>query len=51
MDTTLAKRFVGMYVNEDTLTQGRDVQEGLKELYELAYQAKLIPQNPTVRFI
>jgi len=30
LDMALGKRFVDMYVNEDTLTQGREVQEGLK---------------------
>ncbi len=51
LDTALTKRFVGMYVNDDTLNQGQEVQEGLKKLYELAYQANLIPQNPAVQFI
>ncbi len=51
LDTALAKRFVGMYVNDDTLAQGKEVQEGLKTLYSLAYQAKLIPTNPSINFI
>ena len=51
LDTTLGKRFVGMYVNEDTLAQGSEVQDGLKKLYDLAFQAKLIPQNPSITFI
>ena len=40
-----------MYVNEDTLTQGREVQEGLKKLYELAHRGNFIPQNPVLSFI
>jgi 1,4-dihydroxy-6-naphthoate synthase len=51
LDTALGKRFVGMYVNEDTLTQGREVQEGLKKLYELSYKRNLIPTSPVVEFI
>jgi 1,4-dihydroxy-6-naphthoate synthase len=51
LDTTLGKRFVGMYVNEDTLTQGQEVQEGLKKLYELSYKRNLIPSCPVVEFI
>lgn len=51
LDTALGKRFVGMYVNEDTLTQGKEVQEGLITLYTMAHEAKLIPTNPAVRFI
>lgn len=51
LDTTLAKQFVGMYVNEDTLNQGSEVQEGLRALYRLAYEAKLIPQTAQVRFL
>jgi len=51
LDTALGKRFVGMYVNEDTLAQGREVQEGLKKLYELAYRGNFIPQDPVLTFI
>jgi 5,8-dihydroxy-2-naphthoate synthase len=51
LDTALGKRFVGMYVNEDTLRQGKEVQEGLKKLYELSYQRNLIPSCPVVEFI
>jgi 1,4-dihydroxy-6-naphthoate synthase len=51
LDAALGKRFVGMYVNEDTLNQGKEVQEGLKKLYELAYQHKFIPKSPVLTFI
>jgi 1,4-dihydroxy-6-naphthoate synthase len=51
LDTTLGKRFVGMYVNDDTLQQGQEVLEGLKKLYALAYQGKFIPKNPVLTFI
>jgi len=51
LDMALGKRFVGMYVNEDTLAQGQEVQEGLRKLYDLAHLGKLIPQNPQLTFI
>ena len=51
LGTELGKQFVSMYVNEDTLTQGREVQEGLKKLYELAHRGNFIPQNPVLSFI
>ena len=51
LDMTLGQRFVGMYVNEDTLNQGKEVQEGLQKLYALAFQQKLIPKNPVLTFI
>jgi 1,4-dihydroxy-6-naphthoate synthase len=51
LDTALAKRFIGMYVNDDTLQQGGEVQEGLKQLYALAYHGNLIPKEPVLTFI
>jgi len=51
LDMTLGQRFVGMYVNDDTLNQGKEVQEGLNKLYELACQHKFIPKNPILTFI
>ncbi len=51
LDTELGKRFIGMYVNEDTLSQGQEVQKGLRELYDQAFRHKLIPQSPDLTFI
>lgn len=51
LDTSLAERFVGMYVNRDTLEQGEEVQEALRMLYEAAYHSKLIPHVPDLTFI
>ena len=39
-----------MYVNDDTLDQGKEVQEGLKTLYDLAYQGGFIPVKTDVTF-
>ena len=51
LDRSLGKRFIAMYVNEDTLMQGKDVQRGLEQLYSRAYAAGLIPNKPDLTFI
>jgi 1,4-dihydroxy-6-naphthoate synthase len=51
LDATLGKRFVGMYVNDDTLNQGEEVQKGLQELYDRAFQHQLIPNRPKLLFV
>jgi 1,4-dihydroxy-6-naphthoate synthase len=47
----LGKKFVGMYVNSDTLEQGEEVQQGLKRLYAEAFAHKLIPAKPALTFV
>jgi 1,4-dihydroxy-6-naphthoate synthase len=51
LDTKLGERFIGMYVNEDTLMQGKEVQDGLQQLYNLAFAAGFIPKKPDLTFI
>jgi len=51
LDTALGRRFIGMYVNDDTLNQGEEVQKGLQELYDQAFKHHLIPQRPALLFI
>jgi 1,4-dihydroxy-6-naphthoate synthase len=51
LNSSLGKRFIGMYVNQDTFEQGNDVVGGLKQLYNQAYNAKLIPQEPNLTLI
>ena len=51
LDKKLGDRFVGMYVNEDTLQQGAEVQAGLRKLYELAAQANFIPKSISLTFV
>jgi len=51
LDDALGKRFIGMYVNEDTLNQGPEVQRGLQTLYDRAYAKGIIPAKPVVQFI
>jgi 1,4-dihydroxy-6-naphthoate synthase len=51
LNTALGKRFIGMYVNEDTLQQGKEVQQGLEQLYSRAFAAGLLPHKPKLTFI
>jgi len=51
LNKDLADRFVGMYVNDDTLNQGAEVQQGLQRLYDEAFQRRLIPSKPTLQFV
>ncbi|QEE29018.1 ABC transporter substrate-binding protein [Terriglobus albidus] len=51
LDTSLANRFVGMYVNERTLNYGDDGREAIKKLLELGYERGIIPHQAKVDFI
>ncbi len=51
LDTTLANRFVGMYVNERTLNYGDDGREGIKRLLAMGYEKGVIPMESHVDFI
>ena len=51
LDTSLANRFVGMYVNERTLNYGDDGREAIKKLLELGYERGIIPNKAKVEFI
>ncbi|WP_263418259.1 MqnA/MqnD/SBP family protein [Terriglobus albidus] len=51
LDTSLANRFVGMYVNERTLNYGDDGREAIKKLLELGYERGIIPHKAKVDFI
>jgi 1,4-dihydroxy-6-naphthoate synthase len=44
LETKLADRFVGMYVNEETLEMSQDTQRAIDILLTRAYKEKLIPQ-------
>jgi 1,4-dihydroxy-6-naphthoate synthase len=50
LDTPLADKFVGMYVNERTLDYGPDGKEAIRRLLELGYKAGIIPHEPHVDF-
>ena len=50
LDTQLADRFVGMYVNERTLDYGADGKEAIRRLLDMGYRAGIIPIEPKVEF-
>jgi 1,4-dihydroxy-6-naphthoate synthase len=51
MDRALADQFVGMYVNHWTLDYGEKGRAIIRRFLELAFQAGLIPQAPTLEFV
>ena len=51
LDTNLANRFVGMYVNERTLDYGEDGRLAIRKLLELGYERGVIPIKTEVEFV
>jgi 1,4-dihydroxy-6-naphthoate synthase len=51
LDTQLADKFVGMYVNQRTLDYGADGREAVRRLLDLGYQAGIIPYKANVEFV
>jgi 1,4-dihydroxy-6-naphthoate synthase len=51
MEHRLAEKFVGMYVNHHTLDCGKDVPVAAQKLWDLGYEAGLIPHRITAEFI
>lgn len=51
LDTQLADRFVGMYVNERTLDYGPDGREAVRRLLDMGHKAGVIPYEAKVDFI
>jgi 1,4-dihydroxy-6-naphthoate synthase len=51
MDTELADKFVGMYVNKWTLGYGEKGQQAVKELIKRGTKAGLLPGPATVEFL
>ena len=51
LDTTLANRFVGMYVNGRTLDYGEDGKLAIRKLLSLGYERGIIPHKVDVEFI
>jgi 1,4-dihydroxy-6-naphthoate synthase len=51
LDRELGRKFVGMYVNDDTLDLGEEGERALKELYARAAAGGLIPAVPTVEIV
>src|SRR5574340_396968 len=51
MDTELADKFVGMYVNNWTLGYGEKGKQAVRELIERGTAAGILPGPPTVEFL
>jgi 1,4-dihydroxy-6-naphthoate synthase len=51
LDTSLANRFVAMYVNERTLDYGPDGRKAIHHLLELGYERGVISIKPQVDFV
>ncbi len=51
LDTNLANRFVGMYVNERTLNYGEDGREAIRKLLDMGHERGVIPHFARVDFI
>jgi len=51
LDTSLASRFVSMYVNDRTLDYGPDGREAIRKLLEMGYERGVIPIAPKVDFV
>jgi 1,4-dihydroxy-6-naphthoate synthase len=51
METRLAEKFVGMYVNHFTVDGGEIVPQAAQKLLDLGYEAGLIPKRVEVEFV
>jgi 1,4-dihydroxy-6-naphthoate synthase len=51
LDTSLASRFVSMYVNERTLDYGSDGREAIRKLLAMGHERGIIPIEPQVDFV
>jgi 1,4-dihydroxy-6-naphthoate synthase len=51
LDTNLVDKFVGMYVNERTLSYGEDGREAIRKLLTLGYERGIIPHPVKVDFV
>jgi 1,4-dihydroxy-6-naphthoate synthase len=51
LDTQLADKFVGMYVNERTLDYGEDGREAVRRLLDMGHKAGIIPQESRVDWV
>ncbi|MGI4828470.1 MAG: menaquinone biosynthesis family protein [Janthinobacterium lividum] len=50
LDTSLANRFVGMYVNERTLDYGEDGREAIRRLLDMGFERGIIPHRARIDF-
>lgn len=51
LSKSLGDRFVGMYVNEDTVQLSRESEEGLRMLLEEGARKGILPSSPRIDFV
>lgn len=51
LETPLADKFIGMYVNHHTVDCGEDVPKAAQLLLDMGYEAGIIPKKVTVEFV
>jgi 1,4-dihydroxy-6-naphthoate synthase len=51
METALAEKFVGMYVNHHTVDAGESIPKAAQKLLDMGYEAGLIPRKVSVEFV
>jgi 1,4-dihydroxy-6-naphthoate synthase len=51
IDRETCRRFVRMYVNEDTLELGEEGRRALETLYKKAYERSLVPRIPPLDIV
>ncbi|MBK5290625.1 MAG: ABC transporter substrate-binding protein [Acidobacteriia bacterium] len=51
METPLAEKFVGMYVNHHTVDCGEDVPKAAQKLMDMGFEAGIIPHRIQVEFV
>ncbi len=51
LDSTLADKFIGMYVNDLTLDYGERGKKGVREFLDRAHHARLIPEPVELEFV
>ncbi len=51
LDTQLADKFVGMYVNDRTLDYGKDGRDAVKRLLDMGFKAGIIPRKAKIDFV
>ena len=51
LDSNLANRYVGMYVNERSLDYGEDGRAAIRKFLEMGFERGIIPMKPKVDFV
>jgi 1,4-dihydroxy-6-naphthoate synthase len=51
LDTRLADKFVGMYVNERTLNYGEDGKDAIRKLLQMGHDRGIIPHPSKIEFV